>query len=80
MLEKQKGKSYVMVSALVLLFCRGNGWELGLGPGTRREEVDGVLPEVVGTELVPGMFGLTFLPEARPKDLLRASRPGKREL
>ena len=31
--------------------------------------MDVVLPEVVGTELVPDTPALTFLPSARPKDL-----------
>lgn len=66
---KRGRRSYVIVSALVLLFRRGGGCELGLGPGTRREEVDGVLSEAVGIELVPDTPALTFLPEARPKDL-----------
>ena len=59
-----------MVSALVLLFFGGDGCVPSLGPGTRRDEVDGVLSEVVGNEPVPDTLGLTFLPEARPKDLL----------
>lgn len=58
-----------MVSALALLFRGGESCELGLGPGARREEVDGVLSEAVGIELVPATLALTFLPEARPKDL-----------
>jgi len=58
-----------MVSALVLLFCGGESCGPGLGPGTSRVEIDGVLPEVVGTELVPDTPALTFLPSARPKDL-----------
>ena len=58
-----------MVSALVLLFCGGESCGPVLGPGTGREEMDGELPEVVGTELVPDTPALTFLPSARPKDL-----------
>lgn len=57
------GGSYVIVSALVLL-REGAGCELGLGTGRRREEVDEVL-----TEPVPEMLALSFLPDARPKDL-----------
>ena len=54
-----------MVSALVLLLCPEDVW----GLGRRWEEVDWILPEPVGIELVPGVLGLIFLPEARPKDL-----------
>lgn len=59
-----------MVSALVLLFCGGDNCVPCLGPGRRREEVDGELLKLAGIELVPDALALTFLPEARPKDLL----------
>ena len=39
------------------------------------EEEEGVRPELVVVELVPGMFVLSFLPEALPNDLFTASRP-----
>jgi len=64
-----------MVSALVLLFCGGESCGPGLGTGTGREEMDGVLPELVGTELVPDTPALTFLPSARPKDLFELLCP-----
>ena len=74
--KANKGKgSYVMVSALVLLFCGGESCAPGLGPGSRREGVDGELPEAVGIELVPDTPVLTFLPEARPKDLFMLPCP-----
>ena len=75
--ETKRREPYVMVSALVLLFRGGCGCELGLGPGARREEVDGALPGAVGIELVPETLALTFLPEARPKDLLALPCPEK---
>ena len=53
----------MIVSALVLL-REGEGCEVGLGTGRWREETDEVL-----TELVLGMLALSFLPDARPKDL-----------
>lgn len=58
-----------MVSALALLFCGGEGCVPGLGPETRWEEEDGVLPEPAGIELISRRLALTFLPETRPKDL-----------
>lgn len=64
-----------MVSALVLLFREGEGCVLGLGIGTRWGEMAGVLPELVGIELVLGILALTFLPEALPRDLLAVFCP-----
>ena len=64
-----------MVSALVLLFREGDGCVLGLGPGARWVEVDGVLLEFVGIELAFKRLALTFLPEARPKDLFAVFCP-----
>jgi hypothetical protein len=73
--EQEKREPYVMVSALVRLFCRGECWEVGLGPENRREETDGVRPELEGVELVPEVLALTFFPEARPNDLLAVFCP-----
>lgn len=64
-----------MVSALVLLLREGDGCVWGLETGARREEVDGILPEAVGIELVLGMLVLILLPEARPKDLFAVFCP-----